>query len=647
MIALLLATLVTGSLAAGQDPTVACFITISDGTEYCYYYPTIGYQCDIDVAQDTAHRNLSACNNLGLCYVPLSDDEEVCYYTAPYGYDCYYELIPALVANMTHCDLLKANSPPEISFGTTLPTVAEDTPLLISDIVINDLDARDSESEGKGYLLITIAATNAMIRFSPDDLSLNSATKGNAARTVMNNDKSQGGVEWQTGNGSWASSLQMQIRCDPLLNLLPAFEVQGTQDFNGLASVLFTANDQGNTGGTAEIRTATLSVTITAVNDPPAIVWNPTPPATLEDTPLTITGLKIYDVDSASVETIITVSKGTLKLGCEASTCTGVTVIHLTNGRQLKATGAVGSRVTTSSVLMTALSQLIYTPDKDVNDDTGIEQMNVTANDKSSYLPTTTSIVQIYVTPVNDPPVLIAPALLQTDEDVSIVGLNLTVTDVDTYYNQTVVLTVQHGLLSLGAPYMLGPSSSITLKGSLDDLAYMFRMTNYTPTQDYNGQDTVTVQLNDGGANGSPAPYSVPITVWPVNDPPKLTVPSLSLTASVGSSVSISPAVTVNDVDFTGNPSFTMQLLVQASLGTLKMSSITGLTITYPASYTTSAFSPVFLVMGSQSAINNALSNLVYKRTTAGAESILLAVNDLRYYGSGGALTDYTLIPVA
>eukprot|EP01012_Entosiphon_sulcatum_P049396 TRINITY_DN67_c0_g2_i1.p1 TRINITY_DN67_c0_g2~~TRINITY_DN67_c0_g2_i1.p1 ORF type:complete len:651 (-),score=107.05 TRINITY_DN67_c0_g2_i1:94-2046(-) len=636
------------SLTAGLDSSTPCYIQISNGTEYCYYYPLSGYSCDFGSVQDTNHHNLSACNSLGLCYVPVSNNKEVCYYSAPYGFDCYYEMVPELIANLTHCELLKANSPPDISFGG-FPNVAEDTPLLISDVVINDVDARDSENEGKGYLLITIAAVNGKVRFSPDDLNAVSAARATAAQRVLDFPKDKAGIEWIVGNGSWATTLQMQIRCDPLLALLPSLEVQGNQDFTGQMQLQFTANDQGNTGGTAEIKTGSLSITITPVNDPPSIAWNPVPPATLEDTPLTITGLRVFDVDSASVEVTVTVTKGTLRLVCESTSCSGVTVVHLSSNKVLRATGAVAGRIDVPSALQTALSQLVYTPDADVNDNTGIEVMNVTANDKSSYLPTTTSLVDIFVTPVNDPPVLIAPALFQTDEDVVLVGLNLTVADVDTFYNQTVTLTVQHGLLYLGAPYVLGPAATITLYGSLTELQWMFRHANYTPSANFYGQDTLIVDLNDGGAGGNPPDYTIPITVWPVNDAPYFTTPAavLALTGATGSDLTLSPAITVTDVDFTNHSEFTMQLVVQANVGTLKFTSITGITVTYPSSYTVGSYSPVFLIMGPQASVNDALSHLVYKRSATGSETVLLAVNDLRYYGSGGALTDYTLVPIA
>ena len=43
-----------------------CYITISDGAETCYYYPSTGYECEYGTPQDPMYRNMSACNYMGM-----------------------------------------------------------------------------------------------------------------------------------------------------------------------------------------------------------------------------------------------------------------------------------------------------------------------------------------------------------------------------------------------------------------------------------------------------------------------------------------------------------------------------------------------------------------------------------------------------
>ena len=56
---------VTKSVASSTR-TAYCYITISDGSEYCYYYPSTGYECETGPDQDVQKRNMSACNYMGM-----------------------------------------------------------------------------------------------------------------------------------------------------------------------------------------------------------------------------------------------------------------------------------------------------------------------------------------------------------------------------------------------------------------------------------------------------------------------------------------------------------------------------------------------------------------------------------------------------
>uniref|UniRef100_A0A7S1NEQ2 RapA2 cadherin-like domain-containing protein n=1 Tax=Eutreptiella gymnastica TaxID=73025 RepID=A0A7S1NEQ2_9EUGL len=650
------------------NPTAYCYITISDGTEYCYYYPSTGYECETGPAQDATKRNMSACNYMGLCYVPLAGNNEVCYYTAPYGYDCYYELIPAYVANMTHCDDLKANSAPEILFMSgDSATVNEDQQLLVKDIMITDLDARESEKEGKGFMDITLQATNGYVGFDPSSPGLTAQEAADAAAVLDPTlDKLDGGVEFVTGNGSLATNLQFYIRMDPLQKLFKSLVVKGKQDFNtgingDLLTLMITANDQGNTGGTAEITTKTMRVTVNAVNDPP-VITAPNQPGTFEDTQLTLSGLKVSDVDvndgtPKTLQLTMSVTKGTLSVTVPDDVTVSVT------------TSAQGVNtlvmINTLSILNAALATAKYQPNHNENDDTGsgVDVLTIQVDDLahhgqsfSSADRIATATIDLHVIAVNDHPYILIPGVLSTDEDTPLVGLNITAADVDTTDGLTVVLSVVSGTLS--SPNHL-PATSLSYTGNLTFMNSLFETITYTPNANFNGQDTLTIDLNDGQSQNNLMPTMyVQILVDAVNDPPTITwtcptacaasaVPTLTVSAAQSRIFSgasdTAPRVSVADVDSADK---LVQMLISTTHGTVKLSQTTGLSFTVPAAYDPLAPPDLILAMGTIADLDAAINSLTYTRVTSGVDDLVIAVNDLKNQGKGLPGTAVTLMNI-
>jgi len=218
-------------------------------------------------------------------------------------------------------------------------------------------------------------------------------------------------------------------------------------DWNGsVPQVTYTVSD--GEGGTA---TAQLNITVTPVNDPP--VAPDDAKTTPEDTPISgqITG---SDVDGDP----------------------------LTYGK--------GSDPSHGSVVVNPDGSYIYTPAPDYNGD---DSFTVTVDDGQGG--TTTSTVNITVTPANDPPVAPDDAKT-TPEDTPISG-QITGSDVD------------------GDPLTYGKGSDPS-HGSVvvnADGSY-----TYTPAPNYNGDDSFTVTVDDG--QGGTTTSTVNITVTPVNDPP-------------------------------------------------------------------------------------------------------------------------------
>ncbi|MDE2593980.1 MAG: tandem-95 repeat protein, partial [Burkholderiales bacterium] len=156
-------------------------------------------------------------------------------------------------------------------------------------------------------------------------------------------------------------------------------------------------------------------------------------------------------------------------------------------------TFAKGSDPAHGSVTVNADGTWTYTPAKDYN---GSDSFTVTVSDGQS---TTTSTINVGVTPVNDPPSLGGNGTysVTTPEDHPISG-QVVATDIDGD-----ALTYAKGV---------GPEhGSVTVNAD--------GTWTYTPAKDYNGSDSFTVTVSDGHDTVT---STVNVGVTPVNDPPSL-----------------------------------------------------------------------------------------------------------------------------
>ena len=305
-------------------------------------------------------------------------------------------------------------------------------------------------------------------------------------------------------------------------------------NYNGLDSFTFVAND-----GTTNSNTATVTITVNAVNDPP--VADDQAANTDEDTPLaiTLTGSDV-DGDDLTYSVVLGPADGSLSGTAPNLTYTPnlgyngvdsftfkvndgnvdsniaavlITVTEVNNppiaddqavitaedtpvGITLTANDQDGESLTYSIVsgpangtLSVTAPNLTYTPGANYN---GADSFTFVANDgiEDSNIAT----IDITVTAVNDSPVA-NPQAVTTDEDIA-AGINLTANDVD--------------VEPLTYSVVAGPTNG-TLNGIAPGLTY-------TPNQDYNGSDTFTFKVNDGTVDSNIA--IVDITVTAVNDTP-------------------------------------------------------------------------------------------------------------------------------
>ena len=270
------------------------------------------------------------------------------------------------------------------------------------------------------------------------------------------------------------------------LNANGSFSYTPAADFNGSDTFTYHAND-----GTLDSGLATVTITVTAVNDAPVATNDAY--TTDEDTALTIAAPGVLGNDS----------------DLDSSTLTAAVVTGRGRG----------------TFTLNANGTFTYTPAADFN---GTDAFTYKASDGSAQ--SNLATVTITVTPVSDPPTATNDTY-STAEDTPLTvpapgvpGVLANDTDPDS--------------ASLTAALTTGPAhGTLTLN---TDGAF-----TYTPAANYNGPDTFTYRTSDGALTSNPA--TVTINVTPVNDTPTVAVAAGGSCGGNDRSGTIN--LTVGDVD--------------------------------------------------------------------------------------------------
>ncbi len=196
--------------------------------------------------------------------------------------------------------------------------------------------------------------------------------------------------------------------------------------------------------------------------------------------------------------------------------------------------------------------KLIFNNDRNLVDDRDFAQFTFIPNENWSGVETflykfssdqkTSNIAQIaiFVTPVNDAPVIsIGNSSITINEDNSFVFNNtnaINLADIDAVDSTQILdltLRVNEGKLELsqlsGLTVLEGANNTsiIKVQGTLTDLQTAINNLKYTPNQDYNGSDSLTIKLNDksnvGEGNILEDEKTINITINAVNDAPVFT----------------------------------------------------------------------------------------------------------------------------
>ena len=343
--------------------------------------------------------------------------------------------------------------------------------------------------------------------------------------------------------------------------------------------------------GIHDSQPATSLVTVVAVNDAP-INTVPAAQSVAEDTPLSIAGVSVADIDSSALTTTLSVAHGTL---------------DVTAGPGVTGDGTASVTIAgTAAQINAALAGLGYTGNLDFN---GADTLTVATSDGTA---TDTDTIAITVNAVNDPPINTVPGAQTVAEDTILPIAGVSVADIDSSA-LTTTLSVSSGTLSVTA----GPgvtnngTASVTIAGTAAQINAALAGLAYTGNLDFNGADTLTVATNDGTATDTD---TIAITVNPVNDAPINTVPGAQ---SVAEDTTLSIAgVSVADID-----SSALTTTLSVSSGTLNVTAGPGVSGDGTASVT---------IAGTAAEINAALAGLAYTGNLDfnGPDTLTVATSD-------------------
>ncbi len=341
---------------------------------------------------------------------------------------------------------------------------------------------------------------------------------------------------------------------------------------------------------------ATVSITITPVNDPPSITI--TRLTVAEDTSLLINAatLGVTDIDSAGPFTVTVRSTGA----------------YTVNGNEV-------------------------TPLRDFNGDLSV---NVTLSDGES---SAEAVVVVTVTPVNDAPIVVVPAPQSAPNGAPFAVGGVSVSDVDVGGSpMAIVLSANAGaLLSLTTltdlTFTSGDGTSDTtmsFSGTTSAVnAALATLTVASPTP--NVTITVTITANDQGATGVGGPLddtdALAIGFGSADLPPFNTTPS-SLSTNEDVALVIN-GVSVADADADADDTVTMVLTV--THGTLSLNGTTGLT------GVSGLATPSVSFTGTFANVNAAMNGMTYTPASNYAGADTLTVN-----ADSAGLTDTDVVTI-
>jgi CSLREA domain-containing protein len=410
------------------------------------------------------------------------------------------------------------------------------------------------------------------------------------------------------------------------------FTYTPSADANGSDSFSFKVND-----GSADSNIATVTLTITPVNDAPRFTAGANPSVSEDASAQTVAGWAQAMNAGAADE-----SGQSLTFQVTSNSNTGLFA---------------------SAPMIAPDGTLAYTPAAQANGSATIMLKLVdtggTANGGSDSSATQT--FTIIVSAVNDAPTNSVPGPQTINEDTARVfnGANgnlISVSDIDAGAGAIyITLTATGGTLTLantsGLSFIFGDGANdeiMTFTASALAANAALNGLRYQPLANGNGSASMSITTNDLGNTGSGGALSdsdsIAITINPSNDAPVNSVPSAQTTnedtARIFSGAN-GALISVSDIDAGGS---SVRVTLSVIDGALSLAGTGGLTFSSGDGATDMSMT----FTGTLAAINAALNGLTYlpAPNDSGPTSITLTTDDLGNTGSGGALTDTDTIAI-
>jgi hypothetical protein len=429
--------------------------------------------------------------------------------------------------------VVATDDPPVNHLPGTAPSGNEDTTFSITGLSITDVDADPANQN------ITVALSVSHGKLTLSTGIANGVTSGEV-----------------TGNNSSSLSITAtQNQIDATLANANGLQYLGNANFNtGFAAenLHIVTSDLGNTGsGGPQTATSDLSITVTAVNDPPNLQPHTTSALSYTEN-AAVTALfagEAIDTPVADPDNPANYSGGSLTVGITSGFVTGDQIVLLASspftisgGTLMDGATAIGTisgnatqTVTVSSLtaaatpaevdkLLVAFGYQSTSDDPGSGDRTVTETFNDGGNTGSGGAKSDSITQTVHVTAVNDSPVNHVPGAQTVNEDTALIfnggNVNLiSITDPDAESgNETVTLSVNHGTLTLGSTAGLGFDSgtngtgNFTFHGTLANVNVALTGLTYQGNPNFNGSDTLTITTNDNG-NTPPPPLQDQDTV--------------------------------------------------------------------------------------------------------------------------------------
>ena len=462
---------------------------------------------------------------------------------------------------------------------------------------------------------ITFAESNFANTFDDPDM-------GDSLQTVrIDTLPAQGDLQL---NGSDVS-LNQEIAAGDLGNLSysPDADKNGSDSFDW----------NGSDGTEYASMGATVSITVTAVNDGP-VNSVPGPQTVDEDTNLSIAELSISDIDAGSndVQTTVAATHGVVTVttnlpgGVPAGDVTG-------NG-----TASVVIIGTLSEINTTLGDGVTYRGEQDYS---GPDTLTMTTNDQghtgSGGASSDVDTVNITVNPVPDAPI-VNDFGKTTNEDTT---RSFAQSDFENAYydgDGDSLTTVRIDSLPAHGDLQLNASDvSLNQEIAAGDLGNL----TYSPDANWNGSDSFDWNGSDGSAYAS-ASATVEITVTAVNDAPVNSVPGAQ-TVDEDTDLSIE-GLSISDLDAGSND---VQTTLAVGQGVVTVT--TDLSGGAPAGDITGNGTASVVVNGTLSEINTTLGDGITYRGALnyhGPDSLTMTTNDQGHGGDGGPLSDTDTVDI-